>query len=321
MQTGHTEEAGKFCEYLRNLLPEKVNSGFVLQPVYGIDGRSNLREEVLTHLRGYRGNGPVRKGNDAFTHVQNDVYGEVLLALAPLFYDARLLEVELEPVHDAMEHLVDACLRTFAEKDAGIWEYREAEAHHVFSKLMTWVGLDRACRIAENTGRRETAARWRVAADAMKREILERGYNHELKSFVGSYGGKDLDASLLLMVILHFLPADDPRMSSTIDVMLAELSRDHSMFRYRHDDGMGEQRSAFTICSTWMVEALWIAGREEEAVEMFEYLLSARNSFGLLSEDLDPWTKELWGNYPQTYSMLGIISCAVRLSPRWAEMF
>ncbi len=243
------------------------------------------------------------------------------MALAPLFYDARLLEVELTPVYDAIEHLVDAALRTFRLKDAGIWEYRDAEEHHVFSKLMAWVGVDRARRIAERTGRDDAARRWRAAAEEMKEEILECGYSHTARAFTGNYGADDLDASVLLMPILGFLPGDDQRVSSTVDAMLTTLCVDHYMFRYRHDDGLGEQRSAFTICATWMVEALWLAGREEEATVMFDHLLAARNSFGLLSEDIDPQSGCLWGNYPQTYSMLGIINCAVRLSPRWAEMF
>jgi GH15 family glucan-1,4-alpha-glucosidase len=320
LRLGHSEDAARFGEYLRNLVAPD-GEDFSLQPVYGVDGEATLTETKLDHLAGYRGNGPVRVGNAAYAHIQNDVYGEVVLALSPLFYDERLLGAELEPVYEAIEDLAAAAIRTFEMPDAGIWEYRGDSAHHVFSKFMGWVAVDRAAKIAEHLGLTEDHAQWRDAASDMKEEILARGYCEKTESFVGSYGATHLDASLLLMPILHFLPIDDPRITKTIDSLHRELSVNGYMFRYRHEDDFGEQANAFTICSTWMVEALWMAGRKTEAVEMFERLLASRNSFGLLSEDIDPETGELWGNFPQTYSMLGIINCAVRLSPSWDEIF
>ena len=320
LRMGHSDDAQHFCEYLRNLVPPDGNGDFMLQPVYGIDGRAELVEETLDHLRGYRGNQPVRIGNDAWTHKQNDVYGELVLALSPLFYDERLLGTELEPVYESIENLANAARRTFPEADAGIWEYRGRTADHVFSKFMGWVALDRASRIAERTAHGQEGALWRQEAERMKAEILAKGYSSASRSFVRAYGSHDLDASLLLMAPLRFLPPIDPRISSMIDSMRDELVVNGYMFRYRHDE-IGEQRSAFTICSTWMVEAMWLAGRKSEAVELFERLLDARNRFGLLSEDIDPMTGELWGNFPQTYSMLGLINCAVRLSPTWDEIF
>jgi len=321
LRMGHSEDAGRFCDYLRNLVPLDGKERFLLQPVYGIDNRADLTESTLDHLAGYRGHGPVRVGNDAYTHVQNDVYGEVVMALAPLFYDERLLGSELEPVYESFRDLVAAAERMFATEDAGIWEFRGRQQQHVFSKLMCWVALDRAGRIAERVGHSAESTRWREVAVSMKQEILERGYDAKLGSFVNAYGSKDLDASLLLMPILRFLPPEDPRILSTIEAMQRELVVDGYMFRYRHHDDFGEQMSAFTICSTWMIEALWLVGRREEARAMFDRLLAARNSFGLLSEDIDPRTGELWGNFPQTYSMLGLIHCAVRLSPTWEEIF
>jgi GH15 family glucan-1,4-alpha-glucosidase len=320
LRLGHSGDASRFCDYLRNLV-KPDGSDFALQPVYGIDGEATLAETTLENLAGYRGDGPVRVGNDAYTHVQNDVYGEVTLALSPLFYDERLLGAELEPVYEAIESLATAAMRTFSTADAGIWEYRSDSAHHVFSKFMGWVAVDRAARIAEHIGRADNVERWRAAAAGMKEEIIARGYCEKTGSFVGAYGDDHLDASLLLMPILHFLPIDDSRMTNTIDALHRELSVNGYMFRYRREDDFGEQSCAFTICSTWMVEALWMAGRRGAAVEMFEQLLAARNSFGLLSEDIDPNSGELWGNFPQTYSMLGIINCAVRLSPSWEEIF
>ena len=320
LRLGHSEDVSAFCDYLRNLVSED-GEAFSLQPVYGIDGSAKLTESTLEHLSGYRGNGPVRIGNDAYTHVQNDVYGEVVMALAPLFYDERLLDSELEPVYEAIESLVDVAIRTFDIPDASIWEYRGTSAFHSFSKFMGWVAVDRGAKIAAHLGKADQAARWEKIAADMKAEILAKGYSEKKGSFVGAYGEENLDASLLLMPILHFLPTDDPRMTGTIDAHLRELSASGFMFRYKHEDDFGHQKSAFTICSTWMVEALWLAGRKDEAVEMFERLLAARNEFGLLSEDIDPETGELWGNFPQTYSMLGIINCAVRLSPSWDEIF
>ncbi len=320
LRLGHSEDASRFCDYLRNLVTPDGDA-FSLQPVYGIDGVAELTETILEHLAGYRGNGPVRVGNAAFTHVQNDVYGEVTLALSPLFYDERLLGAELEPVYEAIESLATAAIRTFPTTDASIWEYRGTSEHHVFSKFMGWVAVDRAARIAEHLGRTEHHERWTRAADGMREEILTEGYCEKTGSFVGAYGDTQLDASLLLMPILGFLPPDDPRMINTIDALHRELSVNGYMFRYKHEDDFGKQANAFTICSTWMVEALWLVGREEEAVEMFEQLLASRNSFGLLSEDIDPETGELWGNFPQTYSMLGIVNCALKLSPSWDEIF
>ncbi len=322
LRMGHSNDAERFCEYLRNLIPEDKNSARVeLQPVYGIDGNAELTEVTLGHLRGYRGNGPVRVGNAAYTHRQNDVYGEVVMALAPMFYDERLLGSELEPVYETVEHLTRAAIETFSLPDASIWEYRGEDEHHLFSKFMSWAALDRAAHIAERLGHSKEFARWTDETERMRSEILKQGYCDKTGSFVGAYGKTHLDASLLLMPILRFLPPDDPRVVSTIDAMLRDLCVNGYMFRYRHADDFGHQESAFTICSTWMVEALWLAGRKQEAVEMFERLLESRNSFGLLSEDIDPKTGELWGNFPQTYSMLGIINCAVRMSPHWDEIF
>lgn len=321
LRMGHSEDASRFCEYLRNLVPLDGKENFGLQPVYGIDHRVELTETTLDHLSGYRGNQPVRVGNQAYTHIQNDVYGEIVLGLTPLFYDERLHDAELEPIYEAIEHLAGAAERVFPTEDAGIWEYRGREDHHVFSKFMCWVALDRASRLAARYGRQAASIQWREGAERMRREILERGFSPDAGAFVNAYGSTDLDASVLLMPILRFLPLDDERIVSTLDAMHRRLVVNGYMFRYRHEDDFGTQHSAFTICSTWMIEALWLAGRREEAREMFHRLLAARNSFGLLSEDIDPHTGELWGNFPQTYSMLGIINCAVRLSPTWEEVF
>jgi len=306
---------------LRNLLPRSGSNHFALQPVYGIDGRSQLRERTMEHLRGYRGHAPVRIGNDAFTHTQNDVYGEVVLGLTPLFYDSRLLGEELEPVFEQIKALVHAAGETFSTPDASIWEFRGITRHHVFSKLMSWCALDRASRIASRMGKTELSVQWRREAGEMKEEILTRGFCERVGSFVTAYDCEELDASLLLMPVLGFLPVEDPRIVSSIEVMKNRLDSGGFVYRYRHPDDFGDQHSAFSICSTWMVEALWLTGRREEARERFESLLARRNRFGLLSEDIDPATGELWGNFPQTYSMLGLINCAVRLSPSWDEVF
>jgi GH15 family glucan-1,4-alpha-glucosidase len=321
LRMGHSNDAERFCGYLRNLIPDDADGRLPLQPVYGLDGTAELTEVTLDHLAGYRGSGPVRIGNQAYTHTQNDVYGEVVLALAPLFYDERLLDHELEPVYETIEHLVASAINTFEDPDASIWEYRGTSAHHVFSKFMAWVALDRGAGIAERMERVAEADSWRQHAERMKEQIIARGYNETVGAFTAVYETDNLDASLLLMTILKFLPVDDPRMTESVEAMRKGLDASGFLYRYRHEDDFGSQSSAFTICSTWMVEALWMTGREDEAREMFERLLDARNDFGLLSEDIDPETGELWGNFPQTYSMLGLINCAVRLSPPWSEIF
>jgi GH15 family glucan-1,4-alpha-glucosidase len=313
---GHSEEMERFLEYLRNIAEE---GGGVLQPAYRINGDRHAEERVLEHLAGYRGDGPVRIGNQAFEHVQNDVYGEMVLAVSRLFLDTRFVG-EIPPLTavEIVESLLDQIERTLDEPDAGLWEFRGRTRLHSFSVLMHWAGARRAVEVAEALDAVDLAARARDV-EARAAEILEtRCWNDEIGALTQVAGEPQLDASLLLAVHLGYLTPDDPRATSHVDAIREALSVDGGLLRrYTAPDDFGETHAAFTVCTFWLVEALALLGRTDEAKELFDRLLSLDNGLGLYSEDLLPDTLEQSGNFPQTYSHVGLINAAFRLSRRW----
>jgi GH15 family glucan-1,4-alpha-glucosidase len=306
----------RFLEYLRNIAEE---GGGVLQPAYRINGDRHAEERVLEHLAGYRGDGPVRIGNQAFEHVQNDVYGEMVLAVSRLFLDTRFVG-EIPPLTavEIVESLLDQIERTLDEPDAGLWEFRGRTRLHSFSVLMHWAGARRAVEVAEALDAVDLAARARDV-EARAAEILEtRCWNDEIGALTQDAGEPQLDASLLLAVHLGYLTPDDPRATSHVDAIRKALAVDGGLLRrYSVDDDFGETHAAFTVCTFWLVEALALLGRTDEAKELFDRLLSLDNGLGLYSEDLLPDTLEQSGNFPQTYSHVGLINAAFRLSRRW----
>jgi GH15 family glucan-1,4-alpha-glucosidase len=313
---GHSEEMERFLEYLRNIAEE---GGGVLQPAYRINGSRHAEERVLEHLAGYRGDGPVRIGNQAFEHVQNDVYGEMVLAVSRLFLDTRFVG-EIPPLTavEIVKNLLDQIERRLEEPDAGLWEFRGRTRLHSFSVLMHWAGARRAIEVAEALDAVDLAAR---ARDVARRaaEILEaQCWNDEIGALTQVAGEPQLDASLLLAVHLGYLTPDDPRATSHVDAIREGLSVDGGLLRrYTAPDDVGETHAAFTVCTFWLVEALALLGRTDEAKELFDRLLSLDNGLGLYSEDLLPDTLEQSGNFPQTYSHVGLINAAFRLSRRW----
>jgi GH15 family glucan-1,4-alpha-glucosidase len=289
-----------------------------LQPVYRIAGDAALEELSVATLEGYLGMGPVRAGNQAAEQIQHDVYGAVILALAQLFFDRRLVNPGDEALFREMEKLGQRAFRMFDQPDAGPWEFRGMARAHTYSAAMSWAGCDRLSRIAGRLGLETEATQWRERADGMRANILERAWNPRRQALVASLDGTDdLDASLLLLPELGLIDGRDPRFIATVDTIGRELRDGDLVFRYRHSDDFGRPEVAFTVCAFWHVNALVSAGRIEEARTQFEGLLKRRNHLGLLSEDVDPADGQLWGNYPQTYSMVGIISCALRLSQSW----
>jgi GH15 family glucan-1,4-alpha-glucosidase len=289
-----------------------------LQPVYRIAGDAALEELSVATLEGYLGMGPVRAGNQAAEQIQHDVYGAVILALAQLFFDRRLVNPGDEALFREMEKLGHRAFRMFDQPDAGPWEFRGMARAHTYSAAMSWAGCDRLSRIASRLGLEAEATQWRERADGMRANILERAWNPRRQALVASLDGTDdLDASLLLLPELGLIDGRDPRFIATVDTIGRELRDGDLVFRYRHSDDFGRPEVAFTVCAFWHVNALVSAGRAEEARTQFEGLLKRRNHLGLLSEDVDPADGQLWGNYPQTYSMVGIISCALRLSQSW----
>jgi GH15 family glucan-1,4-alpha-glucosidase len=291
-----------------------------LQPLYGVSGRAQLTEITTPALRGYRGMGPVRIGNQAFGQKQYDVYGSVILSAAQLFYDERLDISEFERLFERLERLGERAVESFGAADAGPWELRRSEAVHTFSAVMSWAGCDRLAEIAARIGKDKDSARWRAHAKAMHARIVAEAWNPQLGSFVSTFGGDKLDATALLLAELRFLSACDERFIATVAAIGRHLRCGDLLFRYRHADDFGVPTTAFTVCAFWYVNALAAVGRLDEARELFDKLLSRRNCVGLLSEDIDPETGELWGNFPQTYSMVGIIVSALRLSRSWEDV-
>jgi GH15 family glucan-1,4-alpha-glucosidase len=290
-----------------------------LQPLYAITGRLELTESIAPALDGFRGMGPVRIGNAAATQRQFDVYGAVVLAASQYFYDARLNAPGDESLLRQLEMLGNHAVALYEQPDSGPWELRGQQRPHTFSAVMCWAACDRLARICEHLGVSQRAVRWRTEASRMRERILRRCWSEERRSLVSQCEGRELDATLLLLPELGFLPADDPRFGATLAAIEAELRVGDLMFRYRHADDFGRPQNAFTVCSFWYVNALAAVGRLQEARDTFERLLQRRNRLGLLSEDIDPVSGEHWGNFPQTYSMVGIISSAVRLSRSWEQ--
>ena len=313
---GHSAEMELFLQFLRNLADESAG---VLQPAYRLSGGSEAPEHELEHLAGYNGDGPVRVGNQAFEHLQNDVYGEMVLAVSRLFLDTRFVgEIPPHTAVEIVQSLVDQIDARLEEPDAGLWEFRERTRLHGFTVLMHWAGAQRAVEIAEVLGAQELATR---ASDVVRRaaEILEtRCWNDEIGALTQVAGEPHLDAALLLAVHLGYFEPDDPRATSHVDAIRDALSVDGGLLRrYSSPDDFGTPHAAFTVCSFWLVEALAILGRTEEARELFERLISLHNGLGLFSEDILPATLEQSGNFPQTYSHVGLINAAFRLSRRW----
>ncbi|MEM9170194.1 MAG: glycoside hydrolase family 15 protein [Pseudomonadota bacterium] len=306
-----------YLGYLRNTVA--LTRGGHVNPVYGIALEEDLAEEVPGHLPGYRGMGPVRFGNQAAEHVQHDVYGHIILGAGQAFFDDRLHALAGPLEFEHFEQVGERAYQVYNTPDAGIWEYRGRASVHTSSAMMCWAACDRLARIAARVGRDDRTALWRTRADDIRQVILDAAWNEKRQAFTGAFGGEALDASVLLMAEIGFVPPSDPRFVATLERIDAELRDGAHVFRYRAADDFGEPQTAFTACTFWHIDALARVGRHDEARAMFEDVLSRRTRLGLLSEDVDPKTGELWGNFPQTYSMVGIINAAARLSRSWEE--
>ena len=314
-------EVGTMENYLQWLYDVvRGAEGGHVQPLYGIGLERALPERVILQASGYRGMGPVRVGNQAQEHFQHDVYGSVVLGASQAFHDHRLFKRGDAADFEALEGMGEQAWRLHDQPDAGIWELRTRARVHTSSTLMCWAACDRLARIAAVLGKSGRAQLWRTRASAIKEAILQGAWNPDRQAFVESLGGRDLDASVLLMAEVGFLPPNDPRFVSTVQALERTLCDGPFMRRYEAPDDFGSPETAFNVCSFWRVDALARIGERERAREAFEALLARRNALGLLSEDLAPATGELWGNFPQTYSMVGIINGAVRLSADWATV-
>lgn len=314
---GATATMESYLHFMDNVVAHVASTG--LQPLYGLSGEPVLTERVAQCLAGYRGMGPVRIGNQAHEQMQHDVYGSVILALAQGFHDQRLTIRGDVALFRRLEPFGERAVEVYEKPDAGIWEYRGRQRAHTFSAVMCWAAADRLARAAEVLGLDDRETYWRGHADAMRERIIEQAWHPEVRAFTGAFGHPALDASTLLLVEVGFVRADDPRFVATVEAIERDLKEGVLLMRYREPDDFGEPDTAFTVCTFWYINALAAVGRRDEARELFEHVLSRRTALGLLSEDLDPRSGELWGNFPQTYSMVGIVDCALRLSRSWEE--
>ena len=314
IRAGYVEEAGAWRDWLLRAIAGDPDD---LQIMYGVAGERRLLEFELPWLAGYEGSRPVRVGNGASKQLQLDVYGEVLDSL----HQTRLMGIEEDPNAWAVQHAILEFLESgWGDPDEGIWEVRGPRRHFTHSKVMAWVAFDRAVKSVEKLGRDGPVKRWRAARREIKAEVLREGFNAELGSFVQYYGADRLDASLLLIPLVGFLPATDERVVGTVRAIERDLLRDGFVERYRADvenvsvDGLPPGEGVFLPCSFWLVAVLAQQDRRDEAVALFERLLALRNDLGLISEEYDPETGRLVGNFPQAFTHLALVETAFTLS-------
>ncbi|WP_348754903.1 glycoside hydrolase family 15 protein [uncultured Aquincola sp.] len=304
-----------YLRWLRDAIGDMA--GGHVQPLYGIGLEHQLIERELPHLSGYRGHQPVRVGNQAYEHFQFDVYGNIVLGAAQAFHDTRLLRQGTRQEFGLMEAVGEQAFAIHDHPDAGMWELRTRSAVHTSSVLMNWAACDRLAKIAEAFELADRATLWRQRADLIRDKILTQAWSERRQAYAATFGGDELDASVLLMVEVGLIDPHDPRFVATVDALEAALCDGPYMRRYEAPDDFGRPETAFNICAFWRINALARIGRTAQAREIFEAMLASRNPLGLLSEDTHPATRELWGNFPQTYSMVGIVNAAVRLSAPW----
>ncbi len=288
-----------------------------LQIMYGLHGERDVPEQTLDHLSGYRDSRPVRVGNAAADQRQLDVYGELLDAFW-FYHQIGGPDDRPPPLNPRIWHLMrsiaDYICEIWREKDQGLWEQREEPQHFIHSKVMCWVGLDRAVRLARETDLTCDTTRWERERDAVREDILTHGYSETAQAFTMYYGTDELDAATLRMPLVGFLPADDPRMRSTIEQVEAHLGINGLVMRYRADDGLAGQEGAFSICTFWLVDCLTALGRIDDAQALFERMLGYASDLGLFAEEVDPVTGGPLGNYPQAFTHLALIDAAVDLT-------
>jgi GH15 family glucan-1,4-alpha-glucosidase len=294
--------------------------------MYGIDGRLQLPEEILHHLDGYRGSRPVRIGNAAASQRQLDIYGEVLRAAALHYRRGSDAPHEGKPAQDNPEHapsneawellreLADRAAEHWQDKGSGIWEVRGGPEPFLYGKLMCWAAVDSALRLAHDFGLEAPADSWRHAREQIRHAILEQGYNADLGAFTQSFGSANLDATALVIPRIGFLPPTDARVRSTVSQIRQHLSRDGLVYRYRTNDGLAGGEGTFTLCTFWLVDALALGGKLDDAHALFERVARYANDVGLLAEEIDPDSGEQLGNFPQGFSHLALIGAAVNLA-------
>ncbi|MFC3784404.1 GH15 family glucan-1,4-alpha-glucosidase [Sphingopyxis italica] len=305
----------KYLAYLRNIVDRAA--GGQVQPLYSVMGVAELDEGVAEHLAGYRGMGPVRIGNAAYQQIQHDAYGQIVLPTVQGFFDQRLFRMADERDFESLESVGEVAWAMHDQPDAGLWEFRTKQLVHTYSAVMSWAACDRLGNVAARIGKPDREAYWNDRAAKIRQTIEREAWDDAAGHYGAAFGHAHLDASLLQMVELRYIRADNPRFQATFAAIEKALRRGEHMLRYDSEDDFGLPETAFNFCTFWLIEALHLCGRSDEARALFEKMLAHRTPSGLLSEDLDFENGELWGNFPQTYSLVGIIHCAGLLSRGW----
>jgi GH15 family glucan-1,4-alpha-glucosidase len=307
-----------YLGYLRNIVDSAA--GGHIQPLYGVLGEAKLEEGFAPNLPGYRGMGPVRVGNQAYEQIQHDAYGQIVLCNVHAFFDRRMFRMSGIEDFESLERVGERAWQNYDQPDAGLWELRTRQSVHTYSSAMCWAACDRLANAAHVLALPERRDFWQDRADRIRARIEEAAWRPETRRMSATFAGDDLDASVIQLLELRFLSPDDPRFVDTLKAVEEGLRRGSFMLRYATEDDFGLPETAFNVCTFWLIEALHFTGRSEDARALFEEMLQRRTAAGLLSEDIDPVTGELWGNYPQTYSLVGLINCAVLLSKPWSSI-
>jgi GH15 family glucan-1,4-alpha-glucosidase len=307
-----------YLGYLRNIVDEA--KGGHIQPLYGVLGEQRLEERVAPGLAGYRGMGPVRVGNQAYEQVQHDAYGQIVLCSVHAFFDQRLFRISGIGDFEALEKVGERAWLNHEQPDAGLWELRTRQSVHTYSSAMCWAACDRLSNAATALALPARHDFWQDRADHIRATIIESAWRPNTNRMSATFGGDDLDASLIQLLDLRFLSPADPKFLGTLAAVEEGLRRGSHMLRYATEDDYGLPKTAFNVCTFWLIEALHATGRTDDGRALFEEMLERCTAAGLLSEDIDPVSGELWGNYPQTYSLVGIINCAALLSRPWSAI-
>ncbi len=308
---GHHKLAGRYLNFIIDILPDKDEK---IQIMYGIRGEKKLTEYKLEHLSGYENSSPVRIGNAAYKQKQNDIYG-ILLDVVYQHFDLFSLTVEhSEELWTIVRNMIKIVEANWQKPDRGIWEIRSENKHFTFSKVLCWVGVDRAVKIAQLLKRELYIKPWTKLREKIRHDIEQNAWSETKNAYTQAYGSEDLDASVLLMESYGFLPATDQRYIDTVLGIQKDLEYNGLMYRYKNRDDFGTPQSAFTICSFWLTNSLFKIGRKKEALAKFNELMKYSNHLGLFSEDLDFTTKRMLGNFPQAYSHLALIETAINFS-------
>ena len=309
---GHFEELERYFNYIINI---SVKSKERFQPLYGISGETALEEKIID-LKGYKGNQPVRVGNQAYTHIQNDVYGQVLVSLLPLYTDKRYINNERSGQLNIIYDMIANIEAIIDEPDAGLWEFRNLAQYHAYTYLFHWAGAKAAMKIGKEFGEKKLILKAEKLVQKAS-EKIEACLDQERGVYTQAIGSQNLDASNLQLILMNYIDHDSATAKSHLEWMEKELKTKEGLFyRYKHSDDFGAPENTFLICAFWYVEALTCVGRVDEAVKTFEQLLTYSNHLGLLSEDVDEKNGSQWGNFPQAYSHVGLVNAAYRISKK-----